>query len=127
MSYKTAMARAIGLGSAHHGGAHWFSERLIAVAMIPLSIWAVWIMSCLIGQPYDVAIAHLGKPINALVLIAFWGLCAKHLADGLQTVIQDYVHSAGWLVFLLITNKLGSWALGLIGIFSIAKIAFGGA
>lgn len=126
MSYKTAMGRVIGLGSAHHGGAHWLSERLSAVVMIPLTLGALFIFAPLFGETLDVVLASLSRPVNAMVLIAFFIVCAKHLADGLQVVIEDYVHAKGWFIVLLLISRFGSWGLGFIGVFSIAKIAFGG-
>ena len=41
-SYRTPLGRARGLGAAKHGVGHWISERVTAVALIPLVIWAVF-------------------------------------------------------------------------------------
>jgi succinate dehydrogenase / fumarate reductase membrane anchor subunit len=50
----------------------------------------------------------------------------KHLEEGLQVVIEDYVHSKGSLLFLIIFNKLFCWTVGLAGVFAILKITFAG-
>ena len=41
-SYRTDLSRARGLGAAGHGAAHWISERVSAIALAPLSLWAVF-------------------------------------------------------------------------------------
>jgi len=126
MSYKTAMGRVIGLGSAKTGGEHWFGERLKAVALVPLTIGFIVVIAPLIGEDYKTVTKTLSHPLCALTVIAFLLVTFKHLEEGLQVVIEDYVHAKGWLITLLVLSKLGTWALGLGGVFAVAKIAFGG-
>jgi succinate dehydrogenase/fumarate reductase transmembrane subunit len=40
-SFRSPLARAIGLGSAKKGVQHWLAERLSVVALVPLSLWFV--------------------------------------------------------------------------------------
>ena len=42
VSYRTSLGRARGLGSAKHGVGTWISERVSSVALVPLSLWAVF-------------------------------------------------------------------------------------
>ena len=44
--------------------------------------------------------------------------------QGLQTVIEDYIHSKPVRTAALVANTLICWALALSGIFAVAKIAF---
>ena len=44
MRYRTPMSRVIGLGSAKDGVEHWWSQRLTAIAMIPLTLLAITIL-----------------------------------------------------------------------------------
>ena len=39
MSLRNPLARARGLGSAKEGTAHWMSQRISALALIPLTLW----------------------------------------------------------------------------------------
>jgi len=41
-------------------------------------------------------------------------------------VIEDYVHSKGAFLALLICTKFICWGFGIAGIFAIAKLAFAG-
>ena len=42
MNLRDPLARARGLGSAKDGVAHWWLQRLSAVALLPLSVWFFW-------------------------------------------------------------------------------------
>ncbi|MDP7604314.1 MAG: succinate dehydrogenase, hydrophobic membrane anchor protein, partial [Alphaproteobacteria bacterium] len=39
MSTRTPLSIAQALGSARHGGDHWWVQRLTAVALVPLTFW----------------------------------------------------------------------------------------
>jgi succinate dehydrogenase / fumarate reductase membrane anchor subunit len=126
MSFKTDKGRVIGLGSAKTGANHWFGERLKAVALIPLTIAFICIIAPLIGADHATVVASLQSPIKAIALILFFMVTFKHLEEGLQVVIEDYVHGKGAALTLIVLNKLFCWAFGLAAIFAIAKIAFAG-
>ena len=126
MSFKTAKGRVIGLGSAKEGAHHWFGERLKAVALIPLTIAFISIIAPLIGADHATVVASIQRPLAAIALILFFGVTFKHLEEGLQVVIEDYIHGKGAALALIVLTKLFCWAFGLAAIFAIAKIAFAG-
>ncbi len=39
MSMRSPLARVRGLGSAKDGTAHWWAQRLTALALVPLTVW----------------------------------------------------------------------------------------
>lgn len=125
MSFKTPMGRVIGLGSAKDGVEHWWSQRVTSVALIPLTVAAVLPLGRSIGADFDAVRATYSDPWNALVLILFIAVTFRHLQQGLQVVIEDYVHDRSWRTGLLLTNTGFCWVVGLMGVFGAAKIAFG--
>jgi succinate dehydrogenase / fumarate reductase membrane anchor subunit len=125
MSYKTPMGRVIGLGSAHEGVEHWWSQRVTSIMLIPLTVLAVVPLGRSIGAGLDAVKATYGDPWNALVMILFIAVTFRHLQQGLQVVIEDYVHDKPWRTGLLLANTAFCWLFGLTGVFGAAKLAFG--
>ena len=126
MTFRTDRAKVLGLGSAKSGADHWFGERLKSVALIPLTIIFVLIVAPLIGKYHATVIASFQNPFVSISLILFFLVSFKHLEEGLQVVIEDYVHSKGSLLLLIIFNKLFCRTFGLAAVFAILKITFAG-
>jgi succinate dehydrogenase / fumarate reductase membrane anchor subunit len=126
MSYRTPMSRVLGLGSAKDGVEHWWDQRLSAIAMIPLTLLAIFPLAGAIGSDLATVRAVYAEPFNALVMILFVAVTFRHLQLGLQVVIEDYVHGEPWRTGALLGNKAFCAVMGLTGVFGVAKIAFTG-
>ena len=127
MSYKTDMARVTGLGSAKDGTHHWWSQRITSIALIPLTFFFVFPFARALSAPYEEVIAIYSSPFNAIMASLFIFVGFVHLMQGLQVVIEDYVHAKAMRTGLLLANTLFCWGLAFAGVFAIAKIAFTGA
>ncbi|NQU69899.1 MAG: succinate dehydrogenase, hydrophobic membrane anchor protein [Rhodospirillales bacterium] len=126
MSLRTPLGRVRGLGSAKDGVAHWWAQRITAVALLPLLLWLAASLAASAGMDHAAARAWLSNPVSAILMILLIGAGFHHAQLGLQVVIEDYVHTE-WLKIASITSvKLAAVALAVAGIFSILKIAFGG-
>jgi succinate dehydrogenase / fumarate reductase membrane anchor subunit len=126
-SYRTPLSRARGLGSAHHGVGHWISERVGAIALVPLTLWAVFGVLRLAAGDYGVAVAWIKDPLNATLMtltiaISFW-----HMHSGLRVVVEDYIHVTLNKSALLILNLFVCGLVGALAIVSVLKVALGGA
>jgi succinate dehydrogenase / fumarate reductase membrane anchor subunit len=124
MSYRTARSRALGLGSAKEGVGHWWSQRLSSVALIPLTLLFIFPFAQSLGAGYAAVRATYANPFHAIVAILFIGATFLHLQQGLQVVIEDYVHDKALRTAALLANTTLTWAFGLAGVFAVAKIAF---
>lgn len=125
-TFKTPMARVRGLGSAHGGTEHWWHERLTSVAAVPLTLWLAWAVLSMPGWDYDTFTAWLAAPVNAILLILTVLVMFYHAALGSRVIVEDYIH-AEWIKTLkLIGINLYFFAAGVVCIFAILKIAFGG-
>jgi len=82
-----------GLGSAKSGVHHWWVERITALALVPLSLWFIYVVLALKGLPQPAMKLWAGQPINTVLLISLVVLGFHHLQLGLQVVIEDYVHT----------------------------------
>lgn len=123
MSYRTDRARVTGLGSAKTGTGHFWEQRISAIAMLILTPFFVFTLASNIGASFEQVQASYAKPVNAIIALAFVITAFLHLFQGLQTVIEDYVHSRMGTV-LIISARLFCSLCALAGIFAILKIAF---
>ena len=124
MSFKTPRATVTGLGSAKEGVGHWWSQRVTAVALIPLTVLFVLPFGQSIGQDYADALSTYQNPFHAIIAVLFIAVAFKHLALGLQVVIEDYVHNKAVRTAALLGNVMFCGLFGLTGIFGVLKIAF---
>lgn len=123
MSQRTPYSRVQGLGSAHSGTEHFWRERATSVALIPLTAWFVYAAVHLAGQTYQNAFMFMHDPINAIAMLLFVAASVIHMTLGLQVVIEDYVHTEGTKLFLLLANKAFGWIIGVASAFAILRIA----
>ncbi len=126
MRYQTDRQRVEGLGSAKDGTMEWWKQRLGAVALIPLVFLFIFPLLRSIGGDFDEVRTTYAHPVNALVAILFFITIMSHLRQGLQEVIIDYVHGKALMTIALLANTMFTTLIGVTGVFSIAKIAFGG-
>lgn len=125
MSFRTPLGQVRGLGSARSGTAHWWVQRLTALALIPLSVWFVVSATHLVYADYSVAIDWLHTPWVAVLLTLMLAALFYHAYLGVQVVVEDYVHSEWLKIPMLLLLKSASVLLAMAGIFSILRIAFG--
>lgn len=123
MSYLTDRKRVHGLGSTNDGTHHFVTQRITAVALLPLAILFILPFARGLGADHVDVLATYAHPFNAIVAILFFATAFTHLRMGLQVVIEDYVHGKTMRLALLVANTLFCWLFALIGVFAIAKIA----
>jgi succinate dehydrogenase / fumarate reductase membrane anchor subunit len=126
-NFRTPLGRARGLGSAKHGAGHWISERLSAIALVPLVLWAVFGVIRLAGGDYDTAAAWVGEPLNAVLIVLLIAIAFWHMHSGMRVIVEDYIHTVPAKVGLLMLNLFVCVLVGAVAIFSILKVALGGA
>ena len=122
---RSPLGRAMGLGSAREGVEHWWTARVSAVALIPLTLWFVASIIAHTGSDYVTFIVWLRMPLVSVFMVLLLMALFYHTALGLQVVIEDYVHS-GAKFGALIAMRLGCVALAVAGILATMRIAFGG-
>jgi succinate dehydrogenase / fumarate reductase, membrane anchor subunit len=126
-SFRTPLSRARGLGSAHNGVARFISERATSVALVPLSLWAVWAALSVAHAGYDGAVAFLQSPVNAVLAALTIFVSALHMKMGMQVIIEDYIHVVRNKIVLLLLNSAVCWLAAALGVFAILKVAVLGA
>jgi succinate dehydrogenase / fumarate reductase membrane anchor subunit len=128
MTMETPLHRVQGLGSSHSGVRHFWRQRMTATALIPLSIWFAWSMLGLVGASEVQALTFLtlssvGIPLNAILMGIFVVILLYHMVLGLQVVIDDYVHSEGGKIFLMLLIRAFALGVGATSLFALLRIA----
>ncbi|MEA3080027.1 MAG: succinate dehydrogenase / fumarate reductase, rane anchor subunit [Sphingomonadales bacterium] len=121
----TPLGRVRGLGSAHHGGEHWLTERVTSIALLFLGTWLLASLLLLPKLDQRTLIEWLHAPSGAIPMALLIVVGFRHALDGVKVVIDDYVHEPGnnfALNLLMLFLAIGG---GAIALFALARIAFG--
>ena len=125
MSYRTPIGRARGLGSAKEGVAHWWAQRLTALALVPLVLWFVISVVSHVGAGRAAVLDWLQSPIPAGLMILLIVATFHHAQLGVQVVIEDYVHNEAAKLASIILVKFAALVLGLAAVLAVLSIVFG--
>ena len=121
----TPLGKVRGLGSAHHGGEHWLTERVTSIALLFLGSWLIASLLILPKLDQRTLIEWLHAPSGAIPMALLIVIGCRHALDGMKVVVDDYVHEEGsrfaWNTLLLFLAVAG----GAIALFALARIAFG--
>lgn len=127
MGTGTGIGRVRGLGSAKAGAHHWWLQRLTAVGNLLLVGWLVVSLLRLPSYDYDMVREWLAAPLAAVPMALLVVSVFQHLRLGLQVVIEDYVHDDGLKLGSFVILNFSAIGGAALALFSILKIALGGA
>ncbi|TAL86707.1 MAG: succinate dehydrogenase, hydrophobic membrane anchor protein [Candidimonas sp.] len=124
-SLRTPLKVARRLGSSKSGVHHWWLQRITAIALIPLSIWFLFLMSALVHASYPMVLATMAQPVHAIFLIVLSTCLFWHGALGLQIIIEDYVHTRWLELTLQIALRFGAILTALACVLAVLAIWLG--
>ena len=125
MSLRSPLGRVLGLGSAKDGTAHWWAQRVTAVALIPLTLWFMISLLALPALDYATVRAWLSVHFSGFLAALLVAVLAHHSYLGTSVVVEDYVHSAGTKLVSLLLLRFVHVLVGGLSIFAILRVAFG--
>jgi len=119
---RSSLHHVRGLGSAKSGIAHFWAQRLTALASVPLALFLIALLLALIGADYATVRSYLANPsvtIPRMLLILTGTL---HMYLGMQVIIEDYVHASTLKFASLVCNIFFSAAVALACLYAVLKI-----
>jgi succinate dehydrogenase / fumarate reductase membrane anchor subunit len=122
MRYLTDRKRASGMGSAKSGVAHFWAMKVSSVALLLLIPLFVFTFGPILGAPHADVVAYFARPFPAIVAALTIVVGFMHFKDGVQVLIEDYVHGLAQKVLIILMICL-SYAAAATGLFAIARIA----
>ncbi len=125
MSLRSPLGRVAGLGSAKDGTAHWWAQRVSAVALIPLTLWFLFSLLALPGLDYGTVRTWLSVPLSSLLAVLLVAVLTYHSYLGTIVIVEDYVPSAGTKLRTLLLLRFLYVLAGGAGVLAILRVAFG--
>jgi succinate dehydrogenase / fumarate reductase membrane anchor subunit len=96
------------------------------VALLPLTLWFVVAVLGMSSYEFEAVAAWMASPLNAILLSLLLIALLYHSQLGLQVVVEDYVHTGGVKVPVLVALQLAHVAAGVAGLYSIILISLSG-
>ena len=122
MAFLTDRKRATGMGSAKSGTHHFWSMKVSSVALLFLVPMFIFTFGSILGSSYAEVTAYYARPFPAIIAALTILVGFKHFNDGVQVLIEDYVHGLMQKVLIILLTCL-SYGAAAVGVFAIAKLA----
>lgn len=120
---ETPRHRVEGLGSAHSGVQQFWRLRVSGAALAFLSVWFAYVALGLVNANQVSVLAFLQHPLNAVLMGAFVLLSAYHMTLGLREVIEDYVHTNGFKIALLLLTRVLGFAVAIVAGVALLRVS----
>jgi succinate dehydrogenase / fumarate reductase, membrane anchor subunit len=125
-SLRSPLGQVRALGSAKSGTEHWWMLRITSIILVPLSVYVmIGFFVHAIDGGYEGAIHWLRSPLSATFVVLFLVASFHHAANGLQVVIEDYVHCEKAKLVSLITIKCIAGLLVVLGVLATVIVLLG--
>jgi len=119
---RSGLGRARGLGAAKAGVHHWLAQRATAIALVPLTLWFIYSVFGFTGAGHAQVVAWMQSPLNLVLMLALIAATFHHMQLGLQTVIEDYIHTDRCRTVAMLLMKGATILLALTAAVSVLKM-----
>ena len=126
MKFRTPISKARGLGSAKEGSHHWWTQRVTAIALLPLTLWFGIAIVMIPGAEYKQIVGWISYPWNTVMLISTIIAVFYHAILGIQVVIEDYVHVEWMKLSATLATKLILIFYALAALYATLRITMVG-
>ncbi|MEM7731778.1 MAG: succinate dehydrogenase, hydrophobic membrane anchor protein [Pseudomonadota bacterium] len=117
------MKQAFSHGALSESVHHFLIMKLSSVALLVLMPVFVFTFGPMLGEPHAAVVAYFAQPFPAVVAALTIIVTFKHFNDGVQVLLEDYVHGLARKVSIIVMTCL-SYSAMLSGLAALAIIAF---
>jgi succinate dehydrogenase membrane anchor subunit len=120
---RTPLGRVRFLGAAHNGTGEAWLIYVTSLALIPLTLYFVFLVLDLLHMDYNGVREELARPVPAILLLAFIVSGIVHMELGMRSIIVDYIHghSRAWA---LAANTCFCTLLALACVYATLRVGF---
>ncbi len=104
------------------GAHHWLTQRITALALIPLIVWLVVSFVQIAQDPQGYMPVFFAYPFNAVMGILLITTALYHGSLGMRVVIEDYVTNKFKMHFCIIIIHFISFATATAAVVSIVRL-----
>ena len=122
---RSPLAKAKGLGVSPDASHHHWVYTLTALALIPLVSWFCISLALLPTVTYEVLVAWIASPFNAVMMLLVVVIGFQHAHMGMQVIYEDYIHNHFYRISTILITKFLSYFMMALGVYSIIKLALG--
>ena len=127
MSLRSPLGAVLGHGTAGEGVGHWWSQRISALALVPLMLWLLISLLRLPLADYAAVSIWMASAWNPVLLVLTVLVACWHSLLGVQVVIEDYVHAPALKIASLLVSSGAHVLLAAGGSYAILRVALRGA
>ena len=92
---------------------HWIKQRISSILLIPLTVLFIYNFLDASTLPYNEVIANYKNPFNLIIAFLFIIISIWHFYQGIEVVLEDYIHNSGLRNYSLKTLKYLCWILAI--------------
>ena len=122
---RSPLAKAKGLGVSQDATQFSWIQKITALALVPLVLWFCISVAMLPELTYEVLVAWLKSPFNAVMALVLVIVSLQHGQMGMQVIFEDYISSHGTRIAAVLMTKFISYFMMALGVYSIISIALG--
>ena len=119
--FKTLVLNLI-FSNLNEGTAHWLTQRISSIILIPATVIFVFSFVQHIGADYEYNMVIYKNPTRSFFTFLFISLTLLHFKQGAQVVIEDYVQDDRISKILLRLNVSSFWGINLLLFWALARI-----
>ena len=101
---------------------HWIKQRISSILLIPLTMLFIYNFLDASTLPYNEVIENYKNPFNLIIAFLFITISIWHFYQGIEVVLEDYIHNLDLRNYSLKTLKYLCWILAIVSTIAFSNL-----